>query len=326
MIPGFLINLQSTSIDYDAVAYRTSVILAEDPGWPFDPAWEQKRESRKNEIERLGLSISSETPNILSREKIEKFFNQKEGFEFTPDDYRQKAIFGEIPYSYNISLRVDGENAYFTGQPLPEVKYGYMKRLVKIKDYSRADVSSGNYNQSHNNITSIDTTFVFNLSYSEIYDREISPAYRIQPKYDPITFTINDFSESLNQSDITNVIFKNAYFVKDGVIVNRPYNIFENNTYLFYIDGVQHKMADTIPDMEDKSTISYTLRPPLLFSSEVNSELKIVFAFKFNFVDDDSVQHYYISTEDSGGIPYGYGYPYMTDPNLKNGVLEVCIW
>jgi hypothetical protein len=32
MIPGLLINLQGYTIDYDAVAYRTGVILVEDPG------------------------------------------------------------------------------------------------------------------------------------------------------------------------------------------------------------------------------------------------------------------------------------------------------
>ncbi|NLZ31190.1 MAG: hypothetical protein GX885_10720, partial [Methanomicrobiales archaeon] len=33
MVPGLLAGLESSGIDYDAVAYRTGVILAEDPGW-----------------------------------------------------------------------------------------------------------------------------------------------------------------------------------------------------------------------------------------------------------------------------------------------------
>jgi len=32
MVPGLLVNLQGYTIDYDAVAYRTGVILVEDPG------------------------------------------------------------------------------------------------------------------------------------------------------------------------------------------------------------------------------------------------------------------------------------------------------
>ena len=38
MIPGLLIGLQGYTIDYDAVAYRTGVILVEDPGQPS--SWE----------------------------------------------------------------------------------------------------------------------------------------------------------------------------------------------------------------------------------------------------------------------------------------------
>ena len=34
MVPGLFIGIQSYTIDYDAVAYRTGVILAEDPGQP----------------------------------------------------------------------------------------------------------------------------------------------------------------------------------------------------------------------------------------------------------------------------------------------------
>ena len=32
LVPGLLIDLQAYTIDYDAVAYRTGVILVEDPG------------------------------------------------------------------------------------------------------------------------------------------------------------------------------------------------------------------------------------------------------------------------------------------------------
>ena len=38
LIPGLLLGLQSSTIDYDAVAYRTGVILVEDPGFPV--SWE----------------------------------------------------------------------------------------------------------------------------------------------------------------------------------------------------------------------------------------------------------------------------------------------
>jgi len=75
MIPGLLIGLQAHTIDYDAVAYRTGVILAEDPGWPVSPAWESYIDAQKFNVTRFGLAISRDTPNILSQDKINRFFN-----------------------------------------------------------------------------------------------------------------------------------------------------------------------------------------------------------------------------------------------------------
>ena len=40
MVPGLLAGLESSGIDYDAVAYRTGVILVEDPVAGQSP-WEQ---------------------------------------------------------------------------------------------------------------------------------------------------------------------------------------------------------------------------------------------------------------------------------------------
>ena len=69
MIPGLLIGLQSYTIDYDAVAYRTGVILVEDPGWPASPPWESYNDFQKFNVTRFGLAISRDTPNILSEDK-----------------------------------------------------------------------------------------------------------------------------------------------------------------------------------------------------------------------------------------------------------------
>ena len=59
LVPGILVGLESQSIDYDAVAYRTSVILTEDPGWPANPSWEYIDLAHKDEIERLVKAAES---------------------------------------------------------------------------------------------------------------------------------------------------------------------------------------------------------------------------------------------------------------------------
>jgi hypothetical protein len=106
MIPGLLINLQGYTIDYDAVAYRTGVILAEDPGEPPIPAWEKA--PTPNDVVRFGLSISKDTPNILSEEKVNQFFCTSV-FSY-PDDYHERVIFGDYPYRFNISLTEVGSD------------------------------------------------------------------------------------------------------------------------------------------------------------------------------------------------------------------------
>ncbi len=62
--PGLLINLQGFTIDYDAVAYRTGVILTEDPGQALsgDTSWEVApylEEFNKDNVLRFGLAAVS---------------------------------------------------------------------------------------------------------------------------------------------------------------------------------------------------------------------------------------------------------------------------
>ena len=78
MASGLLIGLSSKSIDYDSVAYRTGVMLAEDRGYEElsekSPSWEQLPQVQIPSITRLGLALQRDTPNILSQQKVDKFF------------------------------------------------------------------------------------------------------------------------------------------------------------------------------------------------------------------------------------------------------------
>ncbi|MDD1644951.1 MAG: hypothetical protein LUP93_01330 [Methanomicrobiales archaeon] len=161
MVPSLLVGLQrSTAIDYDAVAYRTAVILTEDPGEPSISAlpgvyvptdatrfqWDSKTPSfLKNFMQgssalRFGLTVSRDSPNILSQRKINLFFDPA----FTAEEIRQCLIYGEIPYGYNITLtRLDTQEVFTNGTgPYPEGRYGYIRRYVKIKNYTSATVTN----------------------------------------------------------------------------------------------------------------------------------------------------------------------------------------
>jgi hypothetical protein len=127
MVSGLLVSLQSRTIDYDALAYRTGVILTEDAGDPggagdlndpFAAGWEVKNflsTQEKKEIVRLGLALSKNYPNILASAKVNRFFYQNTGL--TADDYlsyRQKLMLfnfnnqylSTTPTFYHFNVRI----------------------------------------------------------------------------------------------------------------------------------------------------------------------------------------------------------------------------
>ncbi len=204
MVPGLLIGLQrTTAIDYDAVAYRTGAILAEDPGWPLYPAWELSNNA--DGVNRIGLAVAKESPNVLSPTKIEKLFDRT----LFPDNvfYRQRIIFGDYPYRFNITLNTS-EGINSTGDPLPGLTgYGYIRRVVKIKGESY-NILSLNQTACNNtyctipanviNVISPNQTFNITMNMSALLDKSVSPAFQYNPMVEPINITLNNFNKTLN--------------------------------------------------------------------------------------------------------------------------------
>jgi hypothetical protein len=322
MVPGLLAGLESSGIDYDAVAYRTGVILVEDPGWPVYPPWEMNDGDHKDEIERIGLAVSKDTPNILLSTKVDAFFNDS---FFDPEDYRSKVIFGDIPYSYNFSLR-SGSDLEQTGDPLPlGYGYGYIRRVVKIKEPGVAEIG---YESSYNDTTldpSIPRTFTVRLNFSELLDPERGPAYRIDPRTEPVNVTITDFGAYLNRTDETveNATLKSVTFWKMDPTRPSPrftripfsYDTPDSNLYTLHINGTQDPYS-LEPDVPVNSSISLVLKPAAtsLFTLDQNSILDIRFVF-----ENDPPRTHINGT-------YLYDYDNVTPPPLQTGVLEVAIW
>ena len=113
MMSGILISLQSRTIDYDAVAYRTSVMLIEDPGEPWN--WHllnRPYQEDRDFLKRLGLSISRLSPGLLQQQKVDAFFDNSSAPGFSggwslryPEDYKYRLLYTDYPYSLNITLR-----------------------------------------------------------------------------------------------------------------------------------------------------------------------------------------------------------------------------
>jgi hypothetical protein len=137
LVSGLLVGLQSKTIDYDAVAYRTSVILVEDPGWSSFQGTRWESESDLSNIVRIGLAFSKDDPNILSINKVEQFFNNSpRDFFNSPDDYRDKLLLsktGQYPYHFNVTL-----SGYpSVGDGANPNNSGFMKRVVLIREPPR---------------------------------------------------------------------------------------------------------------------------------------------------------------------------------------------
>jgi hypothetical protein len=355
MVPGLLIGLQrTTAIDYDAVAYRTAAILAEDPGWPVFPAWELSNNA--DGVDRIGLAVAKESPNILSMAKIEKF-NDSSLFSY-PDDYRKRIIFGDYPYRFNISLKDTNGPIYPPiGDPIPNIGgYGFIKRVVKIKGetYDVLDLNSttscnGGYcTKLLTGISTTRQTFNVTLNLSSLLDESINPAYRYDPRVEPINITLNNFNATLNCNttfrdgkinppDVLNqTLWKDTYnlsicpvsanlttvrFYKNDNPSALPfeYDTLSPSTYILSIDG--DPTHDLSPDTSVQENISLILYPGYLPLDE-GTKLDI----RFTFQDINSTGTSIARTLIAGSHEVGYTADTLVQKNLSIAWLEVAIW
>ncbi|NYT06138.1 MAG: hypothetical protein GKC04_07200 [Methanomicrobiales archaeon] len=342
LVPGILVGIQSQRIDYDAVAYRTAVILLEDPGWGYDrnlntstTHWEQQL-AFTSDVSRFGLAVSKETPNILSRNKIETFFTS--GL-FTRDDYERKAVFADLPYApygYRIALAIDGEGTKSTGDTVPEVSYGYMRRFVKVKDYTSATLPAAPYVASVpiTNTTGLNhTTYLaVVLNYTELNEPVISDAFRINPQSDNVTVTLTGLTEALqataNFTDIQQVTLTGVTLSKWDLATSPPrwvnQTIFLRDYVLYNQTPAQVQDGGVAFPVRNTTTLGLELLPPLPFAEDPNAVISINFTFRYDWASATNAenQHNFVFDNDV----FAYSPATVTVPALKNGVVEVAIW
>jgi hypothetical protein len=344
MIPGILIGLQAYTIDYDAVAYRTGVLLVEDPGWNDTPGWETLTDQQKIEMTRLGLASSKDTPNILSESKVNRFFNTT---TFTyPQDYQTRLIFGDYPYKFNISLHDNEKNeTKVIGDLLPD-GYGHIRRLVKIKSMSNATINES-YILTHKytnteNVSEHQFSIVFNNT--KLLGEQPDPLYQINPATDPITINVSDFRNTLFYSgppdphvtkDQVNITLTRVFVYKGSPGNLSPMGNFDN----IYLDDDSTKA--TLPqEVDHKVTLKIT--PDYIYG--IHAEYTNIY---FNYT-------FYLSTggPNVGNTPpvctppcleykspflnntfarappfdYNYNPANVTQPRLRDATVEVSVW
>jgi PKD repeat protein len=334
MIPGLLINLQGYTIDYDAVAYRTGVILAEDPGEPALPSFPWEILSKKDVV-RFGLAISKNTPNILSRNKVDKFFCLSV-FSY-PDDYQQRAIFGDYPYTFNISLTDSGKNMTQSVGDIMYGNYGSIRRLVKIKEPSHATINASYDITAHPDYFSgeNETQHEFSIRFNNtelLKDKVRDPVFQIDPAREKITINITHLNETmageyLNRNNCFNINLTKIY-AKDQAFVR--IQLFTEPV----IDNIQYHdintegMYATLPSVNNN--ISLTFDPNFIPWSNYP---QVYITLTFNLVKNASAPAYcsvyngsrFFNNSLTSAFDYNYISDSVTQPELRDGVLEVDI-
>lgn len=334
MIPGLLLGVNANAIDYDAVAYRTGVILVEDPGYTVteSTSWEKYGEDRNDEIARIGMALTKNTPNILSVMKINRTFSPM----FTyPEDYQQKVIFGDLPYQFNVSLMsFDGTYNRSIGDPRPS-GYGYIRRVVRIKEVSNATVDAAQ-NPSYD--MAFDHLFSVEMNLTHLLEDEKRPEYQINPEDETVTINLTGLKAIRTDPGNTKLYLRSA------------------NLSIRYAGDTKASglKPDFLPVYIDKKTTMD--KPTTAAPVEVDTDVSMIFPgsadlaplvetykqstlyVNFTFVILDAagttnpffwtpVKDYCInSTAGAEHFEYNYNASRVTQPELKPAVVEVAVW
>jgi hypothetical protein len=337
MVPGMLVGLQSRTIDYDAVAYRTGVILVEDPGWPASPAWESYTDGQKNEIIRFGLAVSKDSPNILSEDKTNRFFCTS--FIY-PDDYHTRAIFGDYPYVFNISvLDVEKNQIRSVGDVLPD-GYGYIRRLAKIKGLSNITIGKSQIDVHHFNYTDNVTTHEFSvlINNTKLLGDMPDPAYQIDPARDTIIINITDLRSTItNVTPSPSTIEVNS---NTAVITLSSIKVYRWDVGTLsmvrtydkpYLNGANSPtiMPPPWPNVENVSLI---INPQVFDIMKAGySQVYINFTFDVRPPANPASGCTFLNNTNNPASDGPFGYDYtprnnVTQPHLRDAVVEVAVW
>ena len=358
LIPGLLLGLQSHTIDYDAVAYRTGVIMVEDPGYP--ESWENPGEYYDNTLQtndvRFGLALSKDTPNVLSTQKVTRFFCQT--LFVYPGDYRTRAVFGDYPYLFNISLKFFGDtDPKSIGAVRPD-GYGYSRRVVQLREWSNASINESAVLAMKFNTTQNVTThhFTISLNTTDLLDNpananSTSPIYQIDPWQDQIMVNLSDmnkfYDSNYSHTTAANLSAITILRAQQSQPFPNPSAVPVRN----FSSGIP--LLTAVPPLylytEGSSTPVQTLPAP------VNNSLCLKFPSGFfyniganNVSQEDTTTKLYVRLtftldnpanplgdwylnntglgDTKGPFEYNYSTRYITQPSLRPGVMEISVW
>jgi len=360
MIPGLLIGLQAYTIDYDAVAYRTGVMLVEDPGeqvvaYPYYP-WQSYGDQEKEKAIRFGLAVSKDTPNILLQDKVNRFFcvttsDPAVGFVY-PKDYTDRLIFGD--YMFNISLLDQGQTLSVGDIRPVNTSYGYIRRVVKIKSDSNATIDNP-YMTTHSFIDNPDAVsthiFSIHINISKLLGEITDPAYQIDPSREQMTINITNLSDlvspgvriELNATKICTMV-KNpssatcypltsplSYPYVDGSDTRTPLpvTVNENITLRFNPQYFNDRISAGVGDIF--IVLRFDLIDPITHTPVVGNKFLNNTQALPDFDNLDAETTFFnpgTGFVNPNTTPFDYNYfpENVTQPKLRDAILEVAVW
>jgi len=227
MASGILVGLMSKTIDYDAVAYRTGVILVEDSGVGLDRVslnitknWEDiEQEWVIGYVYRAGLAVSKRYPGVLFERKIDRLV-ELDGI-FRDEFIHEKVLFdsanspGAYLYRYNITLSVigDPDKRWMIGDSIPQNKAtGYIKRMVKIKQKEIPPILIiDGYDPQPNDPPTIIITLPLSLM-----PNPLDTEYWIDPINEGVFFNLTN----ITPGDLTGITLNNSTHLLNGTVDN----------------------------------------------------------------------------------------------------------
>ena len=214
MLPGERVNISTDTASWELIWLPPR----EDPSADY---W-------KDSISRMGLAIPKpydnpdllslqKSPNILSLDKVNRFFDTSLFYEYDrpdpvnllktiPSDYRKKVIFGDYPYKFYITLDSinPGDSIHkAVGDPnVPASSYGYIRRVVMVKDpVANFTAPSEPADSARMNI-SMDFTEIYN------YSSPRGPVYQTDPNKEEIIMNLSGFDNATYTSPSNQTLVK----------------------------------------------------------------------------------------------------------------------
>lgn len=339
MISGLLISLQTKKIDFDAVAYRTGVILVEDPGEPNTQfnyltiteadQWEFIGYDQKDKIRRFGLTLYKSTPRVLAEQKVLSFFSQGQfpRAQFSElSEYRDRMIAGDYPYNFNVRLKIIGGDTYEVGDTFdPQSVYGYIRRVVLVKNQTGAEIDLTPYYVDNDPDSD---SFSVDMTYGWLLNQDRGPQYWIEPPKEDISVNLVNFGSIRDLSQASNVRLENIRMTFDGRLldgtevsgVDLPYR-----TFIAEIDGTPVLFnwpvgAGAPRDVNQYINITFPAGyfiPPSAYAEITLIRMNIRYEFEPGTVNLSQLTNSY---------SYIPGSPGFIPPHLTPAIMEVRVW